>query len=92
MADHLADAITGDPVAISDLADEVMKAADSEGIGVDEITEEVGSVFEVTSTRCSIAMPAWRTDRPRIAGVDWRYPAIAIQCQRLGQLRGLGTA
>ncbi|MER9733031.1 hypothetical protein [Mesorhizobium sp. M0217] len=47
VADHLPDAITDDPVAISDLADEVMKAADSAGIGVDEITEEVGSVFEV---------------------------------------------
>ncbi|ESY37774.1 hypothetical protein X747_24725 [Mesorhizobium sp. LNJC384A00] len=47
VADHLPDAITDDPVAISDLADEVMEAADSAGIGVDEITEEVGSVFEV---------------------------------------------
>ena len=47
MADHLPDAMTDDPIAISDLADEVMTAADSAGIGVDEITEEVGSVFEV---------------------------------------------
>ncbi|MER8373923.1 hypothetical protein [Mesorhizobium sp. M1406] len=47
MADHLPDAMTDDPVAISDLADDVMKAADSAGIGVNEITEEVGSVFEV---------------------------------------------
>ncbi|MBM2712777.1 DUF768 domain-containing protein [Mesorhizobium caraganae] len=47
MADHLPDAISDDPVAISDLADEVMRAADSAGIGVGEITEEVSSVFEV---------------------------------------------
>ena len=47
MAEHLPNAMTDDPAAISDLVDEVMKAADSAGIGVNEITEEVGSVFQV---------------------------------------------
>jgi hypothetical protein len=39
--------MTDDPVAISELADEAMKAADSAGIGAAEINEEVGSVIEV---------------------------------------------
>ncbi|MER8576930.1 hypothetical protein NKG99_35095 [Mesorhizobium sp. M1409] len=47
MAEHLPNAITDDPVAISDLADEAMKAADREGIPADEINEEVWSVLEV---------------------------------------------
>lgn len=47
MAEHLPNAMTDDPVAISDLADEAMKAADKEGIPADEINEEVGSVPEV---------------------------------------------
>ncbi|MFD2053789.1 hypothetical protein ACFSQT_12045 [Mesorhizobium calcicola] len=47
MAEHLPDVVTDDPAAISDLADQVMEAADREGIEVSEIYEEVGSVFEV---------------------------------------------
>ncbi|WP_246688463.1 MULTISPECIES: hypothetical protein [unclassified Mesorhizobium] len=47
MADHLPNAMTDDPVAVSDLADEMMKAADKDGIAAAEINEEVDSVFEV---------------------------------------------
>ncbi|MES0073331.1 hypothetical protein [Mesorhizobium sp. M0058] len=47
MAEHLPNAMTDDPAAVSDLADEMMKSAEREGIGADEINEEVGSVFEV---------------------------------------------
>ena len=47
MAEHLPDAFTDDPAAISDLADQAMKAADREGISSAEIAEDVGSVFEV---------------------------------------------
>lgn len=47
MAEHLPNAITDDPVAISDLADQTMKAADEAGIRTTEISEEVPSVFEV---------------------------------------------
>ena len=46
MAEHLPNAFTDDPAAIADLADQAMQAADKEGIGPDEISEEVGSVFE----------------------------------------------
>jgi hypothetical protein len=38
---------TGGPIAASDLADQMMKAAAAEGLVGDEINEEVGSVFEV---------------------------------------------
>jgi hypothetical protein len=47
MADHMPDVITDDPGAVTDLADQAMKAADREGIKSEEISEEVGSVFEV---------------------------------------------
>jgi len=47
MAEHLPDVMTDDPVAISDLTDQAMEAADREGVEVSEIYEEVGSVFEV---------------------------------------------
>ncbi|MEI9416539.1 DUF768 domain-containing protein [Mesorhizobium sp. Cs1321R2N1] len=47
MAEHLPDAVTDDPAAINDLVDQVMEAADREGVAVSEIYEEVGSVFEV---------------------------------------------
>jgi hypothetical protein len=47
LSEHLPDVITDDPVAVSELADELMKAADREGIAPDEINEEVDSVFEV---------------------------------------------
>jgi hypothetical protein len=46
MADHLPNAMTDDPVAISGLADEAMRAADKAGIPAAEINEEVGSVLE----------------------------------------------
>ncbi len=47
MAEHLPNAMTDDPVAVSDLADEMMKAADKEGISAHEINEDVESVFEI---------------------------------------------
>ncbi|MGT2464733.1 hypothetical protein ACVOMV_03545 [Mesorhizobium atlanticum] len=46
MAEHLPEVVTDDTAAISDLTDQVMEAADREGIEVSEIYEEVGSVFE----------------------------------------------
>ena len=45
MAEHLPNAMTDDPVAVSDLADQLMKAAEREGISADEINDEV-DVFE----------------------------------------------
>ncbi|WP_292586310.1 hypothetical protein [Mesorhizobium sp.] len=47
LAEHLPNVLTDDPVAVSDLADEMMKAAAREGIAASEIDEEVESVFEV---------------------------------------------
>ncbi|ESZ41798.1 DUF768 domain-containing protein [Mesorhizobium sp. L2C066B000] len=47
MAEHLPDAVTDDPGTVTDLADQAMRAADKEGISADEISEEVGSVFEI---------------------------------------------
>ncbi|MER9307618.1 hypothetical protein [Mesorhizobium sp. M0496] len=48
MAEDLPGNATENPVYISDLADQAMQAAQKEGIGAEEISEEVGSVFEVT--------------------------------------------
>jgi len=47
MAEHLPNVLTDDPVAVGDLADEMMKAAAREGMRPSEIEEEVDSVFEV---------------------------------------------
>jgi hypothetical protein len=47
MAEHLPEVTTDDPAAISDLVDQVMEAANLEGIEVAEVYEEVGSVYEV---------------------------------------------
>jgi hypothetical protein len=47
ITEHLPNAMTDDPIAVSDLADEMMKAAERECIAADEISEEVDSVFEV---------------------------------------------
>lgn len=47
MAEHLPNVLTDDPAAVSDLADEMIKAAAREGIAASEIDEEVDSVFEV---------------------------------------------
>jgi hypothetical protein len=47
MAEHLPYVVTDDPVAISNLTDRAVEAAEREGIEVSEIYEEVGSVFEV---------------------------------------------
>ncbi|AZO62017.1 MAG: DUF768 domain-containing protein [Mesorhizobium sp.] len=47
MADHLPNAITDDSMAIVYLVEEALKAAEREGISPDEISEEVGTVFEV---------------------------------------------
>ncbi|RUV18366.1 MULTISPECIES: DUF768 domain-containing protein [unclassified Mesorhizobium] len=47
MADHLPNAITDDSMPIVYLVEEALKAAEREGISPDEISEEVGTVFEV---------------------------------------------
>lgn len=47
MAEHLPNAITDDPMAIIYLTEEAIKAAEREGIPPEQITEEVGSVFDV---------------------------------------------
>ncbi|WP_245489582.1 MULTISPECIES: hypothetical protein [unclassified Mesorhizobium] len=47
MAEHLPNVMTDDPLAVSDLADEMTKAAAREGIPAGEIDEEVGSPFAV---------------------------------------------
>jgi hypothetical protein len=47
MAEHLPNAMTDDLVAVSDLADQLMEAAEREGIPAAEINEEVDSVYEV---------------------------------------------
>jgi hypothetical protein len=47
IAEHLPNAFTDDPAAITDLADQAIKAAEKEGISLEEISEEVGSVFDV---------------------------------------------
>ena len=47
MAEHLPNAFTDDPASITDLADQAMSVADKEGISADEVSEGVGSVFEV---------------------------------------------
>ena len=47
MAEHMPVVITDDPGAVTDLADQEMKAAEKEGISSTEISDEVGSVFEV---------------------------------------------
>ena len=39
MAEHLPNVLTDDPLAVSDLADEMMKAARREGIPASEIDE-----------------------------------------------------
>ena len=53
MTEHLPNA-PDDPVAVSDLADELMKAAAREGIPGKEIDEEVDGVFEVIFEACAI--------------------------------------
>ncbi|MGX9147990.1 DUF768 domain-containing protein [Mesorhizobium sp. 128a] len=47
MAEHLPNVITDDPVAVSDLADEMFEAAKREGIAAAEINGEVDSVYAV---------------------------------------------
>ncbi|CAN7310401.1 DUF768 domain-containing protein [Mesorhizobium caraganae] len=47
IAEHLPNAFTDDPAAITDLADQAIKATEKEGISLEEISEEVGSVFDV---------------------------------------------
>ncbi|MCV3210030.1 hypothetical protein OHD62_19500 [Mesorhizobium sp. YC-39] len=47
MAEHLPNAMTSDPFAIRDFADNVTKEAEQSGITTYEIEEEVGNVFEV---------------------------------------------
>jgi hypothetical protein len=47
LAEHLPEDVTDDPGAITDLADQAMKAADRKGLRAEEISEEIGSVIEV---------------------------------------------
>ncbi|BCG83108.1 hypothetical protein [Mesorhizobium sp. 113-3-3] len=47
MAEHLPDAFTDDPAVITDFADQVMTAAEKQGLSRRDISEEVGSVFQV---------------------------------------------
>ncbi|RUX96130.1 MULTISPECIES: DUF768 domain-containing protein [unclassified Mesorhizobium] len=47
MAQQLPIVARGDPIAASDLADQLMTAAEKAGIRADEINGEVASVFEV---------------------------------------------
>jgi len=47
VAEQLPIVARGDPIAASDLADQLMTAAEKAGIRADEINGEVGSVFEV---------------------------------------------
>jgi hypothetical protein len=47
MAEHLPNAMSNDPVAVSDLADDLMTSAEQEGIPTAEINEEIDSVYEV---------------------------------------------
>jgi hypothetical protein len=63
MAEHLPDAMTDDPIA-SDLADQAMKAADKQGITCEEISEEVGSVFEVIFEAMQCASASWMGNGP----------------------------
>ncbi|PWJ85548.1 uncharacterized protein DUF768 [Mesorhizobium loti] len=46
-AEQLPIVARGDPIAASDLADQLMTAAEKAGIRADEINGEVASVFEV---------------------------------------------
>ncbi|RUU82817.1 DUF768 domain-containing protein [Mesorhizobium sp. M7A.F.Ca.MR.362.00.0.0] len=46
LAEQLPILARGDPVAASDLADQLMTAAEKAGIGAEEISNEVESVFE----------------------------------------------
>ncbi|TPJ82303.1 DUF768 domain-containing protein [Mesorhizobium sp. B2-6-2] len=47
MAENLPEKMTDNPIVVSDLADELMKAAEREGIPANEINEEIDSVFEL---------------------------------------------
>lgn len=47
LAEQLPIVARGGPIAASELADQLMTAAEKAGIGTDEINGEVGSVFEV---------------------------------------------
>jgi hypothetical protein len=47
LAEQLPVVAQGNPIAASDLADQLMTAAEKAGIGADEINGEVESVFEV---------------------------------------------
>ncbi|MBN9220573.1 MAG: DUF768 domain-containing protein [Mesorhizobium sp.] len=44
IAHHLPDTATGDPIAASDVADQMLKAAGGAGVVPEEINEEVGSL------------------------------------------------
>ncbi|TIN12956.1 MAG: DUF768 domain-containing protein, partial [Mesorhizobium sp.] len=47
ISDHLPDRAPDDLLlTVTDLADEAMREADRQGIGADEIEEEIGSVYE----------------------------------------------
>ncbi|WP_348642929.1 hypothetical protein [Mesorhizobium sp. B2-8-9] len=74
MAEHLPNAMTDDPVAVSDLAGELMKAAEREGIPAGEINEEVDSVVEVIfealeNREGSLPRRALARDQPESVGI-----------------------
>jgi hypothetical protein len=47
MAEHMQNPSTEGLAAITDFADQAMQEAEMEGIGADEVRDEVGSVFEI---------------------------------------------
>ncbi|OWK22003.1 hypothetical protein AJ88_13870 [Mesorhizobium amorphae CCBAU 01583] len=47
ISEHMPDGPIDDPgLLVIDMADQVMRAADAEGIAIQEIDEEIGSVYE----------------------------------------------
>lgn len=64
VAEQLPIVARGDPIAASDLADQLMTAADKAGIGADEIAGEVESVFEVVSAALRRRHDGLRTRNP----------------------------
>ncbi|MER8628429.1 DUF768 domain-containing protein [Mesorhizobium opportunistum] len=96
MTENLPDAMTDDPVAISDLADGAMKAAEGAGIATTEITDEVPSVFDVIAEAMDHREAArLDTDRHRLTR-SRRVPILVFRNGRLViscyvDLRGEGS-
>ncbi|RUW49862.1 DUF768 domain-containing protein [Mesorhizobium sp. M1A.F.Ca.ET.072.01.1.1] len=79
MAEHLPNVVTDDPVAISDLVDELMAAARREGISSKEFQRRSTACSKLSSRRCSTARAAWRAgtlggrhDHGRQKSRQWR--------------------